>query len=75
MGRDHLDSVLLPNYWTDLDLKTAFDSPGLELSEYVAKFYLRVTDDVTSRVRFFYYLSPLAGSDGQISRIRLRQSR
>ena len=34
-----------------LDQKAAFDSSGLELSEYVAKYYLNVTDDVTSRVK------------------------
>ena len=34
-----------------LDHKTTLDSPGLELSEYVAKFYLNVTDDVTGRVK------------------------
>ena len=30
-----------------LDPKTAFDSSGLKLSEYVAEFYLNVTDDAT----------------------------
>ena len=29
-----------------LNPKTAFDSPGLEISDYVAKFYLNFTDDV-----------------------------
>ena len=45
-----------------LDLKTSFDSSRLELSEYVAKFYMSVTDDVTSRVngQTFEYLSLLA---------------
>ena len=50
-----------------LDPKTAFDSPGLEISEYVAKFYLNVTDDVTGRVKGqnFEYLS-LSASPGRI---------
>ena len=45
-----------------LDPKTASDILGLELSEYVAKFYLNVTDDVTGRVKgqIFDYLSLLA---------------
>ena len=45
-----------------LDPKTAFDSSGLELSEYVAKFYLSLTDDFTGRdiCQFFEYLSLLA---------------
>ena len=34
-----------------LDPKTAFDSPGLELPEDVAKCYLNVTDDATGRVK------------------------
>ena len=34
-----------------VNLITAFDSSGLELSEYVAKVYLKVTDDVTGRVK------------------------
>ena len=45
-----------------LDLKTAFDSSGLKISEYVAKLYLKVTDDVTGRVKgqIFNYQSLLA---------------
>ena len=45
-----------------LHLKTAVGSPGLELSEYVAKFYLKVTDDVTGWVKgqILNYLSSLA---------------
>ena len=45
-----------------LDPKTEFDSFGLEISEYVAKFCLSVTDDVTGRVKGqnFEYLSLLA---------------
>ena len=45
-----------------LDPKTAFDSSGLGLPEYVAKFYLNVTEDVTGRVKgqFLDYLSLLA---------------
>ena len=38
-----------------LDPKTAFDSFGLELYEYVAKFYVNVTDDVTGRVKVFFF--------------------
>ena len=38
-----------------LDPKTAFDSSGLELSEYVAKFYLN-TDDVTGRVKVYFLI-------------------
>ena len=34
-----------------LDPKTVFAIFGLELSEYVAKFYMNVTDDVTGRVK------------------------
>ena len=34
-----------------LDPKTRFDSSGFELSEYVARLYLNVTDDVTGRVK------------------------
>ena len=34
-----------------LNLKTAFDSSGLELSEYVATLYLNFTDDATGRVK------------------------
>ena len=50
----------LPNYWT-VNLITAFDSSGLELSEYVAKVYLKVTDDVTGRVKGqIFLLSPPA---------------
>ena len=39
------------------NLITTFDSSGLELPEYVAKVYLKVTDDVTGRVigQIFYY--------------------
>ena len=33
------------------DPKTKFYSSGLELPEYVAKFYLNVTDDVTGRAK------------------------
>ena len=38
-----------------LDPKTAFDSSGLEISEYVAKFYLNVTDEVTDRVKCIFW--------------------
>ena len=34
-----------------LDPETAFDDSGPELSQYVAKFYLNVIDDVTGRVK------------------------
>ena len=34
-----------------IDPKTAFDSLGLEPSEYVTKFYLKVTNDVKDRVK------------------------
>ena len=45
-----------------LDLKTAFDSSGFELSEYVAKLYLNFTDDATGLVKgqIFEYLSLIA---------------
>ena len=45
-----------------LDPKTVFDSSGFEISEYVANFYLNVTDDVTGRVKgqILDYLSLLA---------------
>ena len=45
-----------------LDPNTAFDSPGLELPEYAAKFYLYITDDLTSWVKgeVFYIVSSLA---------------
>ena len=45
-----------------LYLKTAFDRSGLTLFPFVAKFYLKVTDDVTGRAKgqFFDYLSLLA---------------
>ena len=48
-----------------IDPKTAFDSPWLELSECVAKFYLKVIDDVTGRVKgqTFDYL-PSQGKAG-----------
>ena len=44
------------------DPKTALDSPEDALSEYIAKFYLKVTDDVAVHVRrhIFHYLSSLA---------------
>ena len=34
-----------------LDPKTAFDSSGLDLAEYIAKFYLNATNGVTGRVK------------------------
>ena len=45
-----------------LDPKTEFDSSGHELSEYVVKVYLKVTDDATGRIKgqIFNYLSLLA---------------
>ena len=59
-----------------LDPETAFDSFGLELSEYVAKFYLKVTDDVTGRVngQILDCLSSLAspGNDAAISDLNPR---
>ena len=44
-----------------LDPKTAFDNSRIELSEYVARLHLNVTDDVTGRVKdkTFYNLSLL----------------
>ena len=47
-----------------LDPRTVFDSPGHELSKYVAKFYLNVSDDVTGMVKdqIFYCLSSLASA-------------
>ena len=44
-----------------LDPKTSLDSPGLVLSEYIAKFYFKVTDDVNVWAKvLFYYLSSLS---------------
>ena len=42
-----------------LDPKTSLDSPGLVLSEYIAKFYFKVTDDVNvwAKVLLYYLLS------------------
>ena len=37
-----------------LDLKTEFERFGLEFSEHAAKFYLKVTNDVTSRVKSLF---------------------
>ena len=46
-----------------LDPKAAFGSPGLELFEYVATFYLRVPDDVEvgSKVRILTAIAGVAG--------------
>ena len=52
---------------------TAFDSPRQDLSEYIAKFHLKVTDDVTGQVRaeiFDFHLD----FAGQNSRIELKES-
>ena len=35
--------------------KTAFESSGLKLSEYTANHFLNVTDDLTGRVKGFFY--------------------
>ena len=49
-----------------LDQKTAFDSSGLELPEYVSKFYLNdVTDDVTGRVKGQIFILSLLASLGK----------
>ena len=50
------------NTFPVLNRKTEFDSPGLELPKYPAKFYLKVTNDVTGRVKdqIIDYLSLLA---------------
>ena len=45
--------------------KMAFDSTCLERSEYLAKLYLKVTDDVTCVKGHFF----IAGFTGQSSRI------
>ena len=43
-----------------LDPKTAFDSPGPQLPEYTAKFYLKVADDATGQIKGQIFLtSPL----------------
>ena len=51
----------MPSYRTVLDPEAAFGSPGLEIFEYVATFYLRVIDDVEvgSKVRI---LTGVAGT-------------
>ena len=46
-GRPPVLSAKLPI----IDPKAAFDSPRLKLSEYVAKLYLTVTDDISGRVK------------------------
>ena len=55
-----------------LDSKTAFDSPGLKLSEYDAKFYLNVTDDFTDRVKGLFLTSVTARFAGQTTCIKLK---
>ena len=57
-----------------LDPKMAFDSSGLELAEYVAKFYLNVTVDVTGRVKDLFLISVIARFAGQNSLIKLKLS-
>ena len=48
-----------------LDPKAAFDISKLELSKYVAKFHLKVSDGVTGRVNDqFILLSVIAGFAG-----------
>ena len=54
------------------DLKTAFDSSGLELLEHVAKVYLNETDDITGRVKSQIFLAVIAGLTWQSSRIKLK---
>ena len=51
-----------------LDPKKVFDNPVRELSEYVAKFYLKVTDDGTggAQLRFFTVISDLARQSSRI---------
>ena len=51
-----------------VNLITAFDSSGLELSEYVAKVYLKVTDDVTGRVKGQIFFTITTGFFGQSNR-------
>ena len=40
----------LPNYWTDFQNQTPFDSLVRELSKQGVKFDLEVTDDLTGQV-------------------------
>ena len=66
MGEVSPPPYYLPNYWTDSPSKTAFDIPRFEPSENVAKFYLKVSDDVAGWVKgqIFDYL-PLLASQGK----------
>ena len=41
----------LPNYWTDFQNQTPFDSPVRELSKHGTKIDLEFTDDVTGQVK------------------------
>ena len=55
-----------------LDPETAFDSSGLALSEYVAKFHLHVTGDVTGRVKGHFLIPVNVHFPGHSSHIRLK---
>ena len=53
--------------------KTAFDSSGLGLSEYVEKFNPNVIDNVAGRVKgHFFLISVIARFTGQSSLIKLK---
>ena len=60
----------LPNYWTDSRSENGIW--WLELSKYVAKFYLKVTDDITVLVKGHSLLSVTASFTGQSSHIKLK---
>ena len=49
-----------------LDPKAAFDETAHELFEYIAEFYLQVTDDITRQIKDqIFYMSSLA-SPGKV---------
>ena len=41
----------LPKYWNKSRSKMAFDCPGHELYEYIAKFNEKVIDDITGQAK------------------------
>ena len=55
-----------------LDPEAAFDSSGLEFFEYVAKFYLNITDDIAGWAKGHFLLSVIAGFGGQSSHLKLK---
>ena len=55
-----------------LDPKTAFDSPVHELTENIAKFHLKATDDVAGYVKGQILDSAIASFAGQSTHINLK---